>query len=133
MRAYLPTATVVVCAALLLLAACQKEGVAELESEAAVEAAIRTHLSTRPGLAMDKMEMEVRQVEFKGDTAEADVVLHVKDGEGEMPFHYTLRRQGDQWVVERGGGNGTGEPPPGHPPVAPLTGPPEKLPRTGHL
>jgi hypothetical protein len=114
-------------AAIVLLAGCQKGAP---ETKAAVEAALRAYLAQRPGLAMDKMEMEVKDVSFKGETAEADVVFRVKDGPGEMAMRYTLRRQGDQWVVERGGqaGSSGAEMPPGHPPVQPA--PPEKLPRS---
>lgn len=118
------------CVSLLLLSACARQATQEQESKAAVEAAIRAYLSQRPDLALDKMEMELKQVEFQGETAEADVVFRVKSGEGEMPFHYRLRRQGTGWVVERGSGQGTAMPP-GHPPVTTPPAPPEKLPRTG--
>lgn len=116
----------------LLAAACGRGGAAKLESNEAVEAAIRTYLSQRHDLAMEKMVIEVQHVEFKGETAEADVVFRVQGGEGAMPFHYTLRREGDHWVVERGAGRGmgAGPMPPGHPPVI-SPQPPEKLPRSG--
>lgn len=104
-----------------------------IDNKPAVEAALRAYLAERPGLAMDKMDMEVKDVQFNGDTAEADVVFRVKGGEGEMAMHYTLRRQENQWVVERSGQSGSsgGALPPGHPPVQPAPAPPEKLPRTG--
>jgi len=114
-------------AAAALAAACARQSI---DTKPAVEAALRAYLTQRPGLAMDKMDMEVKDVKFKGETAEADVVFRVKDGEGEMAMRYTLRRQGDQWVVERGGQTGASgaEMPPGHPPVQPA--PPEKQPRS---
>ena len=114
-------------AAAALAAACARQSI---ETKPAVEAALRAYLAQRPGLAMDKMDMEVKDVKFKGETAEADVVFRVKDGEGEMAMRYTLRRQGDHWVVERGGQTGASgaEMPPGHPPVQPA--PPEKQPRS---
>ena len=114
-------------AAAALAAACARQSI---DTKPAVEAALRAYLTQRPGLAMDKMDMEVKDVKFKGETAEADVVFRVKDGEGEMAMHYTLRRQGNQWVVERSGQTGASsdEMPPGHPPVQPA--PPEKQPRS---
>ena len=114
-------------AAAALAAACARPSI---DTKPAVEAALRAYLAQRPGLAMDKMDMEVKDVKFKGETAEADVVFRVKDGEGEMAMHYTLRRQGNQWVVERSGHTGASsdEMPPGHPPVQPA--PPEKQPRS---
>ncbi len=123
-------ALIVVLLAAASLAGCQKGAP---ETKPAVEAALRAYLAQRPGLAMDKMDMEVKDVKFKGETAEADLVFRVKDGEGEMAMRYTLRRQGDQWVVERGGQTGASgaEMPPGHPPVQPAPTPPEKLPRSG--
>ena len=117
----------------LAAAACGRMGASKLESNEAVEAAIRAYLSQRSDLAMDKMVLEIQHVEFKGEKAEADVVFRSKDGGGAMPFHYTLRREGDHWVVERGAGRGmgTGALPPGHPPVTNPASPPEKLPRSG--
>ena len=116
-------------AAAALAAACARQSI---ETKPAVEAALRAYLTQRPGLAMDKMDMEVKDVKFKGETAEADVVFRVKDGEGEMAMRYTLRRQGDTWVVERSAQSGASgaEMPPGHPPVDSSPTPPEKLPRS---
>ena len=114
-------------AAAALSAACARQSI---ETKPAVEAALRAYLAQRPGLALDKMDMEVKDVQFKGETAEADVIFRVKDGPGEMGMHYTLRRQGNQWVVEGSGQSSASgaELPPGHPPVKPAT--PEKLPRS---
>lgn len=119
--------TIVLLCAALLLVGCQTGAP---ETKAAVEAGIRAYLAQRPGLAMDRMEMEVKNVEFKGETAEADVVFRVKGGPGEMGMHYTLRRQAEQWVVEKSGaGPATGtQLPPGHPPLQPA--PAEKPPRS---
>lgn len=126
------TASLLLGLTLLAAAACGRGGASKLESNEAVEAAIRAYLSQRSDLAMDKMVLEIEHVEFKGEKAEADVVFRAKDGQGAMPFHYTLRRERDHWVVERGAGRGmgTGTMPPGHPPV---TSPPrpEKIPRSG--
>lgn len=111
----------------LTLSACQQE---PADPKAEIEAAIHDHLSKQSGLALDKMEMEVQQVDVRGDTAEARVVFRIKQGEGEMLFRYLLRRADDRWVVERGTSGGAL--PPGHPPMTPSPETPEKLPRTSN-
>ena len=128
MRRFLGLILLVVAAA-ALAAACARQSI---DTKPAVEAALRAYLAQRPGLALDKMDMEVKDVQFKGETAEADVVFRVKGGEGEMAMRYTLRRQGNQWVVERSGQTGASgaEMPPGHPPVDSSPTPSEKLPRS---
>lgn len=115
--------------ALSLLAACSKQEAPK--TEAAVEAALREYLESRPGLSLESMTMEVQKVEFKNDIAEADVLFRAKSGEGEMPFHYTLRREGERWLVTGRGGSSSGQLPEGHPPVSQSEGPPETPPRTG--
>ena len=102
----------------LALSACQQE---PADPKAEIEAALHDHLSKQSGLALDKMEMEVQQVDVRGDTAEARVVFRIK--QGEMLFRYLLRRAGDRWVVERGASGGAL--PPGHPPMTPSPAPPE--------
>ena len=64
----------------LALSACQQE---PADPKAEIEAAIHDHLSKQSGLALDKMEMEVQQVDVRGDTAEAQVVFRIKQGEGD--------------------------------------------------
>lgn len=115
---------------LVLAGGCQRQQTPALESEAAVEAAIRAHLSQRANLAMEKMSLEIQRVEFKEERAEVDVIFRLREAEGAMPYHYTLRREGDRWVVERGRSRGMGMPP-GHPPITDSPRAPEKLPRTG--
>ena len=75
----------------LALSACQQE---PADPKAEIEAAIHDPLSKQSGLALDKMEMEVQQVDVRGDTAEARVVFRIKQGESEMLFRYLLRRAG---------------------------------------
>lgn len=122
--------------ALVLLATvgCQDEPSPALESKDSVEAAIRDYLSQRQDLALDNMTVEVTEVEFQGETAEAEVIFRTKSGQGQMLFHYTLRRVGNHWVVE--GGSRPRPPaarelPPGHPPVDSPPAQPENLPRPG--
>ena len=109
----------------LALSACQQQ---PADPKAEIEAAIHDHLSKQSGLALDKMEMEVQQVDVRGDTAEARVVFRIKQGEGEMLFRYLLRRADGRWVVERGTSGGAL--PPGHPPLSESTYPIKKVPRT---
>ncbi len=92
----------------LTLSACQQE---PADPKAKIEAAIHDHLSKQSGLALDKMEMGVQQVDVRGDTAEARVVFRIKQGEGEMLFRYLLRRESSHWVVERGTSGGALPPP----------------------
>jgi hypothetical protein len=76
-------------------------GCNRLQSKRAVQAAIEQHLKERPGLIMQNMTMQVENVKFSGDQAEAQVKFQSK----EMPqsfveIRYTLRRSGDHWEVE---------------------------------
>ncbi len=109
----------------LALSACQQK---PTDPKAEIEAAIHDHLSKQSGLALDKMEMEVQQVDVRGETAEARVVFRITQGEGEMLFRYLLRRADGRWVVERGASGGAL--PPGHPPLSESTYPIKKVPRT---
>lgn len=108
----------------------------QLERKEAVKAAIDAHLAKRRGqLALDQMNVEVKDVKFQGDRAEADVLFTSQSGGASMTMHYSLRREGDHWVVERGGSSGMGMPP-GHPPSnAPPPSdatPPGQVPRQSH-
>lgn len=109
----------------LSLSACQRD---PADPEAAIRAAINEHLSKKSGLALDNIEMEVQEVDIRGETAEAQVVFRTKAGAGEMLFRYVLRREDGRWVVERGTGGGAL--PPGHPPVTPGPDTPENAPHT---
>ncbi len=104
----------------LTLSACQQK---PADPKAEIETAIHDHLSKQSGLALGKMEMEVQQVDVRGDTAEARVVFRIKQGEGEMLFRYLLRRADGHWVVERGTSGGAL--PPSHLPMTPSPVPPE--------
>jgi hypothetical protein len=96
------------------------------------------HLSSRAGLDISSMDVEVTSVTLNGDEAEASVSFRAKgsdDPEASMQMQYTLEKKGSRWVVKgkagaaddspHGGGmeNPHGEMPPsegmppGHPPV----------------
>lgn len=117
------------CAFLLAAPACARYSKSKLETKEAVKAAIDEHLAKRRGqLALGNMNVEVREVKFQGDRAEADVVFTTQAG-ASMGMHYTLRREADRWVVERGASPDMGMPSghpsttePGHPQAAPPAG-----------
>ena len=97
------------------------------ESKEAVQQALMQYWNTRQGLAVDKMDIEILQIKFSGDTAQAEVSFHAKGSQApSMNMSYTLRRRGDRWRVNQrtsGGFNphvmgGSGNLPPGHPPLA---------------
>ncbi len=120
---------------LLTLAGCQREQPAPTAGQsapaalapdvssaenAAVEAAVRGYLASRPGLNLEAMNVEFKDIKIAGDAAEADVLFRSRTGEGEMTMHYRLLRQGSQWVVQRDPApSGSGPLPPGHPPTTP--------------
>jgi hypothetical protein len=70
-------------------------------SKAAVQEAIEAHLKQRPGLALSNMTTDVQEVKFDGDKATAEVTFQSKQApELKVEVRYSLRREGDQWVVE---------------------------------
>ncbi len=72
-----------------------------LRSRSAVRAAIEEHLRQRPGLVMENMTMQVENVKFSGDTAEARVKFQSKElPQSFVEIRYSLRRSGDHWEVE---------------------------------
>ena len=122
---------IIVLALSLVSGGCQQR---EGAPNAAVEQAIKEHLSSRSGLGLGKMVMEMKQVQVQGDTAEADVVFRTTTGTpAQMDFHYKLHRDGGQWKVETSQpgnaesshppaeapkeGDAQGAMPEGHPPV----------------
>ena len=121
------------CAILLATPACARYARSKLETKEAVKAAIDEHLAKRRGqLALGTMNVAVREVKFQGDRAEADVVFTTQGG-ASMNMHYTLHRETDHWVVERGASSDMGMPS-GHPPMTepahPQTSPPSgQIPR----
>jgi hypothetical protein len=126
-------------ASLLAALGCQQL----MNQQAAVQKAIQDHLAERTDLAMNKMTMEVQQVNVNGDKAQAEVVFSISgDPQSRMSYHYELHREGGRWLVDGGrptgspmahpqmgqsgmggpmpGGSGNAEPlnlPEGHPPV----------------
>ena len=83
----------------LVLSACSKSG--GIQSKAAIQAAIERHLQGRPNVSLNNMTVDVQDVRFDGDRAEAEVKFRSKQAPDlTVDVHYVLRRVGDRWEVE---------------------------------
>jgi hypothetical protein len=97
------------------------------ETETAVRQAVERYLASRPNLNMAGMQLDVSRIQFRGQTAEAEVTFRAKnDSKAVMSIQYKLKRKGNGWEVEPGEtGHGGVSPsaapstdlPAGHPPV----------------
>ncbi len=110
----------------ILLSACSKGP----RSEKAVREAIEAHLKSRSDLAISKMTVEIENVKFGDNSAQADTKFRSKDDPAlAVSVHYTLRQAGDHWeVVSSSSANGASSSPhatgapaaePQSPPAAP--------------
>jgi hypothetical protein len=102
--------------AALLVAGCSRQ--AQRSDKADIDKAIRQHIAAKPGLAGGGMSVHVKQVEFKGDKAEADVQFQARSNpEASMVMRYTLKRTGPgTWAVESGKSAASAQPQ-GHAPM----------------
>ena len=83
----------------LCLAGCQREP----SINAQIQEVIAEHLTGRPGIAADRMVIEVERVTVQGERAEAEVIFRSRDNpESRMAYHYELRRDEGKWKVEGG-------------------------------
>jgi hypothetical protein len=83
--------------ALVTVAACTRE----IKSTSAVEKAIRAHLERDSNLALNAFTTEISNVKFEGDNAEAVVKFKSKQvPDMSVQVRYTLRKEGDHWVVQ---------------------------------
>jgi len=87
-------------------------GCKHLETKAAVQEAIDAHLKQRADLMMSGMTTEVLDVQFHGNTADADVRFQSKQSAAmSVTIRYTLRKASDHWEVvsssQAHGGTGT--------------------------
>ena len=116
---------------LVLVGGCSKTG--GLQSKAAVQTAIEAHLQQRPNLMLANMTLEVQEVKFSGDTAQADVQFRSKQSPNlVVGVRYMLRRAGDRWQVESSAPiGGMGTPPHGGAP-APTPAPAETPLKSSH-
>lgn len=104
---------------LLCTAACK----AKTDDKEAIRAGIVKYLSGLRGLNVGNMDVVVTQATVNGNTAQAQVEIRAKSGEGaggSMQLAYNLEKRGDEWVVVKSqptGGSlqhpGPGEMPPG--------------------
>ncbi len=79
----------------------------------AVRKAVLQYLAARQNLSMDKMDIDVSNVNVTGDTADAEVSFKVKGTSQGMSMRYTLRRAGDTWSVDKGSSTAPNHPSPG--------------------
>jgi hypothetical protein len=80
-------------------AACNR--LSGVHSKAAVQEAIEEHLKQQPNVVFQNMTMEVGDVTFRGDTAEAQVKFRSKQAPNmAVGVQYKLRRSGNGWKVE---------------------------------
>jgi hypothetical protein len=71
------------------------------QTKEAVQAAIEAHLAERQNLMLANMTVEVQDVRFQGDTAEAQVNFRSKKASDlVVGVRYLLRKSGDTWKVE---------------------------------
>jgi len=89
------------------------------DSEAAIAAAIDSHLGLRTDLGVGRMRVEIGQVKFQGDEATAAVTITAReDPSASMQMMYRLTRTAGAWKVQApqtGGGATHGAPPAGGP------------------
>lgn len=117
----------------LVLSSCGRMG--GLESKGAVQAAIEAHLKQRPNVVLANMTLEVQDVKFSADRAEAEVKFRSKQSpELAVSVHYVLRKAGDHWEVESSSSTSRmgATPHGGAEPSAPSTAPSEETLQRSH-
>jgi hypothetical protein len=65
----------------------------------AIRNAIQAHLAHNGNLSLNSFDTEVKQVNFDGDHAQAQVEFHVKNGPGTMQLTYALAKRDGTWSV----------------------------------
>ena len=80
-------------------AACHR--LSGIHSKAAVQKAIEEHLKHQPNVVFQNMTLEVENVSFHEDTAEAQVKFRSRQAPNlAVGVVYRLRKAGDKWRVE---------------------------------
>jgi len=80
-------------------AACHKLN--GIDSKAAIQEAIEEHLKQQPNVFLQNITVEVGDVSFNGDTAQAQVKFRSKQAPNlAVGMLYRLRRTGNGWHVE---------------------------------
>jgi hypothetical protein len=106
-----------------------------LRSKQAVREAIQAHLKKQSNLVMTNMTMEVEDVKFDGDSAEAQVRFQsTQSPDLAVGVRYTLRRVDDHWEVRSSSPtSGTGTSPHGRiDQPGPGTAPATPTPKSSH-
>jgi hypothetical protein len=124
-------------AALLLSFACKK-GPSSAQETVGIKEGVTTYLRDTKGISMEKIDLEIKDLVFKGDTATCTASLTLK---GEVPttmaFNYELEKKAGKWTVKgsKPGGDNPhagmgmesggmpGGMPPGHPPTGEANAP----------
>jgi len=112
-------------------------GLGRAHSKAAVQEAIEEHLKQRPNVVLQNMTVEVGDVTFNGDAAEAQVKFRSKQSPDlAVGMVYELRRAGNGWqVVSTSTASMPGTTPHGGaaaPAPSPSTNPTEIAPQPSH-
>lgn len=91
------------------LAGCQQRGNSisadpvaasvDSSSDAPIRTAIQAHLAHNTNLRSDAFDMQVKQVTYNGDHANAQVEFRAKSGGGSMQLSYALAKQNGAWSV----------------------------------
>ena len=91
------------------------------DSREAVQKAIESYLGQQQNLMLANMDMEVAEVKFEGQTAEAEVKFRSKQSSNlAVSVRYKLKQTQDGWQVESGtSAGGTGSNP--HSSIAPAS------------
>ena len=117
----------------ILALSCSKAG--NLQSKDAVQKAIESYLQQRQNLMLANMNLEVADVKFAGETAEADVKFRSKQSSDlVVDVRYKLKLSGGHWQVESSapsGGMG-GSPHGGSAPTMPAHAPVETPLQSSH-
>ena len=108
-------ALLALCLMLATAAGCSRQ--APVNNAADVEKAVQDYVHSRPGLSGTAISIEVRQVTFHDDRAEATVLFHSReDPQSSVALRYVLKRAATRtWVVEREKTRGISSVPPGGP------------------
>ena len=86
----------------------------DLSATLAIPPVIKDHVRNLPQGVFNNMDLEVEDIKFHGETAEAYVRFHSPNVSGlVIRQRYTLQKSGDHWQVEsRQSANGAGKSPP---------------------
>src|SRR5271169_5822912 len=92
-----------------VFAGCQQHGNAEssvpavvsadAKPDAAIRSAIQAHLAHNSNLRLDSFDMELEQVAYDGDHAQAHVEFRAKSGSGSMKLTYAIAKRDGTWQV----------------------------------